>query len=149
MSARNIALAAMAFYLLKADAVPEARIAKDKGTIPEKLLASFDDRTVLAVYPLDEKPKKEKLVFVTSEGQVKVSEAEEYYIRRNKFDALSLREGDTLLYVGVKKYGWHIAFETDTGKERIFRTSVDPTARKTKGVRAFKGHFVKAYQTEK
>lgn len=136
-------------YLLKADAVPEARTAKDKGTIPEKLLASFDDRTVLAVYPLDEKPKKEKLVFVTSEGQVKVSEAEEYYIRRNKFDALTLREGDVLLYVGVKKYGWHIAFETDTGKERIFRTAVDPTARKTKGVRAFKGHFVKAYQTEK
>ncbi len=136
-------------YLLKADAVPEAKSAKDKGSIPEKLLANFDDRTVLALYPLADKPQKEKLIFATADGQIKVSEAEEYYIRRNKFDALSLREGDTLLYVGIKKHGWHICFETEAGKEKIYRSAVEPTARKTKGVRAFKGRFVKASQTDR
>ena len=99
-------------YQLAADAVPDN---KPKGTIPEKLISGFDDGSLLLVYPFPDAKNKDKLVFATADGQIKVSEATEYAVRRNKFDALSLREGDRLLYAGVKKYGWHIAFETEGG----------------------------------
>ena len=124
-------------YQLKVEDIPEGK-GKDKGCIPEKVIATFDDKKILAIYPISEKPPADKLIFATAQGMVKCSMVEEYFIRRNKFDALTIKDGDKLIYVGIKKYGFHLRFTTKGGKHKFFRNTISPTGRKTQGVRAIK-----------
>ena len=124
-------------YQLKVDAIPEAR-GKDKGCIPEKLISTYTEKQLLCLVEFGEVAPKGTLLFATAGGMVKQSEIADYVIRRSKFDALTLRAGDKLLYVGVKRQGHHICFITDGGKQKIYRSAIPVTGRKTQGVRAVK-----------
>jgi len=138
-------------YQMKVDVIPEGK-SKDKGSIPEKLIMNFDDRRILCIAEAKGDDAKDKVLFATAKGMLKCSELGEYCIRRNKFDALKLKDGDYLIYVGIRRPAHHMAYETDSGKKKTYRESIEPTGRKTCGIRAVKAPgnplFVKAYQEE-
>ncbi|MBO5788699.1 MAG: hypothetical protein J6R42_02005, partial [Clostridia bacterium] len=136
-------------YQIKVDAIPEGK-AKDKGSIPEKLILHFDDRHILAIIEEKGEDAKDKVLFATSSGMLKCSLLGEYAIRRNKFDALKLKDGDKLLYVGVRRPAHYMVYETAQGKRKTYREILDPTGRKTQGMRVCKSTgnvpFVRAFQ---
>lgn len=124
-------------YQIKVDAIPEGK-PKDKGYIPEKLIADFDDKRILCICERKGEDATEKMLFATASGMLKCSTLGEYAIRRAKFDALSLKADDILLYVGMRRPAHHMAYTTDNGKKKTYRDPISPTGRKTKGIRAVK-----------
>ena len=88
-------------YPLSVSALPEMK-PKDRGALLSGVLAGLEENEVpvniLCLKPsgLDKQPD---LLFVTRRGQIKRTAAAEYDVRRGKFAALNLREGDALLAV--------------------------------------------------
>ena len=138
-------------YQIKVDAIPEGK-AKDKGSIPEKLIMNFDDRRILCIAEAKGESAKDRVLFATAKGMLKCSELKEYCIRRSKFDAIKLKDDDYLIYVGIKRPCHHMAYETGAGKKKTYRDPIDNTGRKTCGIRAVKSTgnvpFTVAYQEE-
>ncbi|MFA5561377.1 MAG: DNA topoisomerase (ATP-hydrolyzing) [Eubacteriales bacterium] len=119
-------------YALKVEAIPEGK-SKDKGSIPEKLMADFVDKQVLCLCDRDATDPGEKLLFVTQMGMVKCSAFEEYVIRRTKFESIVLVEGDRLVYVGRRLPGRHLELTDAADKKKVWRDPVKVTGRKTRG----------------
>lgn len=88
-------------YPLSVSALPEMK-PKDRGALLSGVLAGLEENeapvNILCLKPsgLDKQPD---LLFVTRRGQIKRTAAAEYDVRRGKFAALNLREGDALLAV--------------------------------------------------
>lgn len=88
-------------YPLSVSALPEMK-PKDRGALLSGVLAGLEENeapvNILCLKPsgLDKQPD---LLFVTRRGQIKRTAAAEYDVRRGKFAALNLREGDALLDV--------------------------------------------------
>lgn len=125
-------------YQLGADEVPECRTAKEKGVIPERLVRGFTDDYVLFVCAYDDPAGDRRLLFVTKNGMVKCSPFADYQINRKKFESLALREGDALVYAGIRSGESPIELSLSDGKRKIRRDPVAPTGRRTYGVRALK-----------
>ncbi len=125
-------------YSLTVGDIPECRSAKDKGVIPEKLVRDFTDDRVLFVCPYDDETGERALLFATANGMLKCSAFLEYQINRRKFDSIALREGDVLVYIGIRRGDSPIEFTFSDGKRKIRRDPVGLTGRRTYGVRAVK-----------
>ena len=125
-------------YSLECEDVPECRSAKDKGVIPERLVQKYTDDYILAIAPFDPEKPDARLLFVTEQGMIKCSEFEEYRINRKKFESMLLREGDRIVYAGLRRGESPVEFTLSDGKRKIRRDPVSPTGRRTYGVRAVK-----------
>ena len=86
-------------YQLNVGALPEMNKPKDRGSLLSGVLAGLetDEKPVyLMCATAEELNSLPDLLFVTSRGQLKRSAASEYAVKRSKFGALNLREGDSL-----------------------------------------------------
>ncbi|MDO4349684.1 MAG: DNA topoisomerase (ATP-hydrolyzing) [Eubacteriales bacterium] len=86
-------------YPLSISALPEMNRPKERGALLSGVLAGLEENEVpvniLCVKPSDLAAHPD-LLFVTRRGQVKRTAAAEYDVRRAKFAALNLREGDSV-----------------------------------------------------
>jgi DNA gyrase/topoisomerase IV subunit A len=86
-------------YTLSVSALPEMNKPKDRGALLNSVLAGLEENEVpvhiMCVKP-SEVAQKPDLLFITRNGQVKRTAAADYDVRRAKFAALNLREGDSL-----------------------------------------------------
>ena len=84
-------------YALSVSALPEANKPKDRGSLLSSVLAGLEDNEVpvniLCLKPGD-LAQQPDLLFVTKQGQVKRTTAAEYDVRRAKFAAVGLKDGD-------------------------------------------------------
>ena len=86
-------------YQLNVGALPEMNKPKDRGSLLSGVLAgleSGEEPVYLMCATAEELNSLPDLLFVTSRGQLKRSAASEYAVKRSKFGALNLREGDSL-----------------------------------------------------
>ena len=86
-------------YQLNVGALPEMNKPKDRGSLLSGVLAGLetDEKPVYLMCATTEKLNTlPDLLFVTARGQLKRSAASEYAVKRSKFGALNLREGDSL-----------------------------------------------------
>ena len=85
-------------YILTADRIAESARAKDRGLPLGGVLAGLEsDEKLVALVEGGE--WKGELMFVTRKGLVKRTKLEEYNVRKSKFAALNLKNGDGLLAV--------------------------------------------------
>jgi len=86
-------------YCLSVSALPEMNKPKDRGALLNSVLAGLEENEVpvhiMCVKPADVAQKPD-LLFITRNGQVKRTSAAEYDVRRSKFAAINLKDGDTL-----------------------------------------------------
>ncbi len=113
-------------YPLPISSLPELNKPKDKGTLLNGVLAGLEDGelpvSIQCIKPADLASAPDFL-FVTRLGQIKRTLASEYDVKRQKFSALNLREGDELMAViqldisldmiMLSSYGMSIRFHTD------------------------------------
>ena len=105
------------FYQLTADAIPECK-KRDKGTVLPRVLQGFEqNENVIALFTATEIAKSKQLTFVTRQGTVKTSSAEEYAVKKSKAAAIKLKEGDTVIAVLLKQ-------EDDNGLIMISRKAM-------------------------
>ena len=86
-------------YQLNVGALPEMNKPKDRGSLLSGVLAGLEngeEPVYLMCATAEELNSLPDLLFVTSRGQLKRSAANEYAVKRSKFGALNLREGDSL-----------------------------------------------------
>ena len=86
-------------YQLNVGALPEMNKPKDRGSLLSGVLAGLEngeEPVYLMCATAEELNSLPDLLFVTSRGQLKRSAASEYAVKRSKFGALNLREGDSL-----------------------------------------------------
>ena len=86
-------------YQLNVGALPEMNKPKDRGSLLSGVLAGLEngeEPVYLMCATAEELSTLPDLLFVTSRGQLKRSAASEYAVKRSKFGALNLREGDSL-----------------------------------------------------
>ena len=86
-------------YQLNVGALPEMNKSKDRGSLLSGVLAGLEngeEPVYLMCATAEELNSLPDLLFVTSRGQLKRSAASEYAVKRSKFGALNLREGDSL-----------------------------------------------------
>ena len=86
-------------YQLNVGALPEMNKPKERGSLLSGVLAGLetDEKPVyLMCATAEELNTLPDLLFVTARGQLKRSAASEYAVKRSKFGALNLREGDSL-----------------------------------------------------
>jgi len=86
-------------YCLSVSALPEMNKPKDRGALLNSVLAGLEANEVpvhiMCVRPSDVAQKPD-LLFITRNGQIKRTNAAEYDVRRSKFAAVNLKDGDTL-----------------------------------------------------
>ncbi|MEA5013510.1 MAG: DNA topoisomerase (ATP-hydrolyzing) [Candidatus Limiplasma sp.] len=113
-------------YLLGVGALPEMNRPKERGSLLTGVLAGFEtgeEIVHMLCFGPGELQNKRDLLFVTRQGTLKRSAAKEYDVRRQKFAALTLRPGDSLLAVVelnpeldmlcLSRNGMSIRFHTD------------------------------------
>ena len=85
-------------YQLNVGALPEMNKPKDRSLLSGVLagLENGEEPVYLMCATAEELNSLPDLLFVTSRGQLKRSAASEYAVKRSKFGALNLREGDSL-----------------------------------------------------
>ena len=86
-------------YQLNVGALPEMNKPKERGSLLSGVLAGLEngeEPVYLMCATSEELNSLPDLLFVTSRGQLKRSAASEYAVKRSKFGALNLREGDSL-----------------------------------------------------
>lgn len=86
-------------YQLNVGALPEMNKPKDRGSLLSGVLAGLEngeEPVYLMCATAEELNTLPDLLFVTARGQLKRSAASEYAVKRSKFGALNLREGDSL-----------------------------------------------------
>ena len=103
----------------------------------EKLIRDFTDDYLLTVLPSD-LPDGEILLFGTERGMLKCSELVEYKVNRKKFESISLRDGDKLVYAGRLCGSSTVEILLTDNKKKVRRDPIPVTGRRTYGVRAIK-----------
>jgi len=89
-------------YVLSVAALPEQNKPKDRGALLSGVLAGLEEgERPVAIFceKPAELPTKPDWLFVTAQGQVKRTAAADYDVRRAKFAAMTLKEGDELAFV--------------------------------------------------
>ncbi len=127
-------------YLLNVGALPEMNKPKDRGQLLTSVLAGLEEgetlvhlmcakQSALSTHP--------DLLFVTKKGLIKRSKATDYDVRRQKFAALTLRDGDILHAVMAQDAEKDLLLLSKSGMSIRFHTDQLPTnGRVASGVKA-------------
>ena len=98
-----------------ASQVPECRY-RDRGLALAGLLAGLEkDERVIEILPLAPGDWAGELLFATAKGQIKKSELAEYSVRKQRFAAIGLKNGDRLLSVTRLSGGESLLMVTKLG----------------------------------
>ncbi|MDR1262351.1 MAG: DNA topoisomerase 4 subunit A [Oscillospiraceae bacterium] len=129
-------------YRLLSSSVPEVRTARDKGGALPALLAGFGDKEsiirVLAVRP-GEWSKSPELIFVTRAGLVRRCAANEFDVNRQRFAAMKLHDGDSLIDVLTFVEGQHLMTVTEQGMAVVIDpAAIEPATRASGGVKGMR-----------
>ena len=128
-------------FMLDVAKIPETMRLKERGSLLTGLIAGLADgehAVAMICVKTDEMTKKGDFLFITKNGQVKRTAAAEYGIRRARFSAINLKDGDEL--VGMVQVDPDdkddIVLITQTGMALRFKLdTVSCTGRATAGVR--------------
>jgi DNA gyrase/topoisomerase IV subunit A len=89
-------------YPLSVGSLPETNRPKDRGVLLSGVLNGLEDGETLNQLMCVKNSDLEKspdYIFITAQGMVKRTQASEYDVRRQKFAAINLKDGDRLLHV--------------------------------------------------
>ena len=122
-------------YPLSVAALPEMK-PKDRGALLSGVLAGLEENetpvNILCMKP-SELASAPDLLFVTRKGQVKRTAAAEYDVRRAKFAALTLREGDAVMGVLPLDAAADVLIISRSGMSVRFHADGVPTQGRTAG----------------
>ena len=123
-------------YNVKVDDIPDYKW-RDKGCAPGRLCSGFEEneRIVFGFVYKNALPDGE-LVFLTEKGMIKISALSEYAVKKNKFNAITLKDGDKVITVDIRKKDASVLFITQNAMSLNIDTSdVSTTGRVTAGVK--------------
>ena len=123
-------------YQLNVGALPEMNKPKDRGSLLSGVLAGLetDEKPVyLMCATAEELNTLPDLLFVTARGQLKRSAASEYAVKRSKFGALNLREGDSLHAVLSLDLSADVLMISETGMCIRFHADQGPAMGRVSG----------------
>lgn len=123
-------------YNVKVEDIPDYKW-RDKGCAPGRLCSGFEEneRIVFGFAYKAALPEGE-LVFMTEKGMIKISDLSEYAVKKNKFNAITLKDGDKVITVDIRKKDASVLFITQNAMSLNIDTSdVSTTGRVTAGVK--------------
>ncbi len=123
-------------YNVKVEDIPDYKW-RDKGCAPGRLCSGFEEneRIVFGFAYKAALPEGE-LVFMTEKGMIKISALSEYEVKKNKFNAITLKDGDKVITVDIRKKDASVLFITQNAMSLNIDTSdVSTTGRVTAGVK--------------
>lgn len=123
-------------YNVKVDDIPDYKW-RDKGCAPGRLCSGFEEneRIVFGFAYKAALPEGE-LVFMTKKGMIKISDLSEYAVKKNKFNAITLKDGDKVITVDIRKKDASVLFITQNAMSLNIDTSdISTTGRVTAGVK--------------
>ncbi len=95
--------------------IGEARWSEKGANIKDVIPGLHLDEKIVYVLPLGEKMPKGNVLFYTSSGLVKKTEWKEYDVAKSSFQAIKLKEGDTVIGMENEKPDARIVFVTRKG----------------------------------
>jgi len=123
-------------YTLSVSALPEMNKPKDRGALLNAVLAGLEENEVpvhiMCLKPGDVTDKPD-LLFVTRNGQVKRTAAAEYDVRRSKFAAVNLKDGDVLNAVFPMDPALDLLFFSESGMCIRFHADTIPVQGRVAG----------------
>ncbi len=127
-------------YPLSIGSLPEANRPKDRGVLLSGVLAGLEDgETLCQLYCVKtaQLSQMDDFLFITAQGMVKRTAAAEYDVRRQKFAALNLKDGDTLIQAFPAMPGQDILLISRDGQSIRFALDTVPAmGRSSGGVKA-------------
>lgn len=123
-------------YNVKVEDIPDYKW-RDKGCAPGRLCSGFEEneRIVFGFAYKAALPEGE-LVFLTEKGMIKISALSEYAVKKNKFNAITLKDGDKVITVDIRKKDASVLFITQNAMSLNIDTSdISTTGRVTAGVK--------------
>lgn len=123
-------------YNVKVEDIPDCKW-RDKGCPPARICSGFDDgeHILLGICYKTALPEGE-LVFMTEKGMLKISSLSEYGIKKSKFYAISLKDGDRVLNVQLRSENSTVLYITEHAMSLNADISdVSVTGRVTAGVK--------------
>ena len=127
-------------YPLSIGSLPEANRPKDRGVLLSGVLAGLEDgETLCQLYCVKtaKLSQMDDFLFITAQGMVKRTAAAEYDVRRQKFAALNLKDGDTLIQAFPAMPGQDILLISRDGQSIRFALDTVPAmGRASGGVKA-------------
>ena len=123
-------------YHVKIEDIPDYKW-RDKGCAPGRLCQGFEEneRIVLAVCYKNILPET-NVLFYTRRGMIKISPLSEYAVKKNKFNAITLKDGDTLINAELAQKEASVLYITQNGMSLNMDISdISVTGRVTAGVK--------------
>ena len=123
-------------YNISVEDIPDYKW-RDKGCAPGRLCSGWaDNEQILLVLPYKNILPNGEIIFTTANGMIKVSSLEEYGIKKNKFNSITLKNDDTLVNVEVRDRESTVLFITKNGMSLNMDSSdLSVTGRVTAGVK--------------
>lgn len=123
-------------YRLEAQDIPECKW-RDRGTPAPSVLSGIQkDERIISALAFDELPQG-NLYFYTQNGFIKCSSFSEYDVKKGRFVAIKLKEGDRVLNVEPQTQSESILFISKNGMSlNMTKEDIPVTGRVTAGVKA-------------
>ena len=123
-------------YSLAVEDVPECKW-KDKGVLPAKVFNGIQPEEKIVDLTTYKELPEGKLYFYTKNGLIKCSEFSEYAVKKSRYAAISLKEGDFLIGAETVKEEGSVLFISQKGMSlNIVKEDIPVTGRATSGVKA-------------
>ncbi len=123
-------------YNVKIDDIPDYKW-RDKGCAPARICIGFEDNEhILTGICYKTALPDSKIMFMTKQGMIKISELSEYAVKKNKFNAITLKGDDTVISVEIQQPETSVLFITKNAMSLNMETSeISVTGRTTAGVK--------------
>ncbi len=123
-------------YNVKIEDIPDYKW-RDKGCALGRLCSGLDDHEkMLLAIPYKNVLPKGNIVFMTKNGMIKVSNIEEYAVKKNKFNSITLKNDDILVNVELQKEEASVLYITANGMSlNMDASELSVTGRVTAGVK--------------
>ena len=123
-------------YNLSVEDVPECKW-KDKGALSAKVFSGIQpEEKIVYLFSYKELPEG-KLYFYTKNGLIKCSAWSEYAVKKSRYSAISLKEGDVLLGAEPVREEGSVLFVSQKGMSlNIVKEDIPVTGRVSSGVKA-------------
>ncbi len=123
-------------YNVKIEDIPDYKW-RDKGCALGRLCAGLEDNeTMLLAVPYKNVLPKGNIMFMTKNGMIKISDMEEYAVKKNKFNSITLKNDDILVNVELQKEEASVLYITSSGMSlNMDALELSVTGRVTAGVK--------------
>lgn len=101
-------------YKITPESLPDNKF-RDKGIAFNKLFSAAPDEKVVYLMELKDNLLNENLLFFTRQGMIKKTAVSEYQLQKSTYQAIKLKDGDSLIKIEVDKPDTTILFVTKGG----------------------------------